>query len=151
MPWLERAGANVHRAIVEDVDLEVFEQLGNGDMLFVDNSHIIRPQGDVLTVMQRIVPRLKPGVVVHIHDLFTPRDYPDSWLLRDRLFWNEQYLVEAFLTFNLQFETVCGANHMYVDHRTVFDQLRPELSGGEWHVPSAYWFRRRTGESESIF
>ncbi len=142
MPWLEGAGCTVQRKMVEDVDPALFAELDSGDMLFVDNSHMIRPQGDVLTVVQRILPRLKPGVIVHIHDLFTPRDYPQSWLLRDRTMWNEQYLVEAFLTLNPQFEVLFAANHIYVDHRSQFDRLKPALAGQEWHVPTAFWLRR---------
>jgi hypothetical protein len=142
MPWLEAAGCTVLRKMVEDVDPAIFAELEAGDILFVDNSHMIRPQGDVLTVVQRILPRLKPGVIIHIHDLFTPRDYPQSWLLRDRTMWNEQYLVEAFLTMNPLFRVLFAANHIYVDHRDQFDRLRPELAGHEWHTPTAMWVRR---------
>jgi hypothetical protein len=56
--------------------------------------------------------------------------------------WNEQYLVEAFLTLNPQFEVLFAANHIYVDHRGQFDRLKPALAGQEWHVPTAFWLRR---------
>ncbi len=142
MPWLEGIGLTILRKKVEDVDHILFANLEAGDILFVDNSHVIRPQGDVLTIVQRILPRLKIGVVIHIHDLFSPRDYPESWLLRDRTMWNEQYLVESFLTLNDKFEVLFAANHIYVDHRSEFDHLRPELAGAEWHGPTAFWIRR---------
>jgi hypothetical protein len=150
MPWLEQAGARVHRAMVEDVDPAMFEELGSGDVLFVDNSHMIRPQGDVLTVIQQILPRLRPGVIVHIHDLLTPRDYPREWLLRDRTMWNEQYVVEAFLTWNDEYEILFAANHIYVDHRDAFDRIRPELAGRQWHTPTAFWLRRKTAEADPL-
>ena len=70
------------------------------DILFIDSSHIIRPQGDVLFEYLEILPILNPGVVVHIHDIFSPKDYLDNWIINDHLFWNEQYLLEAFLSFN---------------------------------------------------
>lgn len=146
MPWLEATGATVVRNLVEDVDPATFERLEENDILFVDNSHMIRPQGDVLTVTQSILPRLRPGVIVHIHDLFTPRDYPEAWLLRDRCMWNEQYLVEAFLTFNDRFETVVAANHLFVDHRAQYNSLRAELNEAQNHPPAAYWIRRRHAE-----
>jgi len=146
MPWLESTGATVVRTLVEDVDLATFEKLEGNDILFVDNSHMIRPQGDVLTVVQSILPRLRPGVIVHIHDLFTPRDYPEAWLLRDRCMWNEQYLVEAFLTFNDRFETLVAANHLFVDHRAAYNSLRAELNEPQDHPPAAFWIRRRHAE-----
>lgn len=143
MPWLEAAGAQVQRSLVEDVDLTTFDALGENDILFIDNSHMIRPQGDVLTVVQSILPRLALGVIVHIHDLFTPRDYPDSWLLDHRSMWNEQYLVETFLTLNSEFETLAAANHLFLDHRPAYDRMRTELSGPQGHPPAGYWLRRR--------
>lgn len=143
MPWLEDLGVPVHRQMIEDVDPALFDGLQSGDMLFVDNSHVVRPQGDVVTIVQGVLPRLRPGVLIHIHDFFTPRDYTDSWLLEDRSFWTEQYLVEAFLTHNDQFEIVFAANHIYVDHREVFDEMRPELAAKDWHPPTALWVRRK--------
>jgi len=143
MPWLERSGTQVVRSKVEDVDLSIFSELRSGDLLFVDNSHMIRPQGDVLTVVQRILPRLNPGVVVHIHDLFTPRDYPSKWVLADRLLWNEQYLVEAFLTGNQGFEVLLPVNQLWNDHRESFAALRPETTTGQWIEPTSFWIRRK--------
>jgi hypothetical protein len=56
-----------------------------------------------------LLPSLNEGVLVHIHDIFTP-DYPREWIVEDGRFWNEQYLVEAFLSFNTQFETLLALN-----------------------------------------
>ena len=70
------------------------------DILFIGSSHVIRPQGDVLFEYLELLPTLKRGVIVHVHDIFSPRDYPQSWLLDEVRLWNEQYLLEAFLTDN---------------------------------------------------
>jgi hypothetical protein len=59
---------------VQDVPLALFGELQAGDILFVDSSHVIRPFGDVLTEFQSIIPNLASGVLVHVHDIFTPRD-----------------------------------------------------------------------------
>ena len=100
--WLEKLNVKVIRELVENTDTTVFSTLDKNDILFIDSSHIIRPQGDVLFEYLEILPVLKSGVFVHIHDIFTPEDYPDDWV-NNASFWNEQYLLEAFLSFNNEF------------------------------------------------
>lgn len=121
MPWLERTGAQVLRQRVEDVDPAVFSELGPGDLLFIDSSHIIRPQGDVLFEYLELLPSLKRGVVVHVHDIFSPRDYLAQWVVDEVRLWNEQYLLEAFLTSNPQWRVVSALNHLHHHH---YDRLR---------------------------
>lgn len=74
---------------VEDVDLACFEALAPGDVLFIDTSHVVRTGGDVVWLYGRILPRLRPGVHVHIHDVFLPGDYPENWV-REGWGWNEK-------------------------------------------------------------
>ncbi|HRD28000.1 MAG TPA: class I SAM-dependent methyltransferase [Caulobacter sp.] len=108
--WLDSLGPRVLRQKVEATSLDLFRQLERDDILFIDSSHVIRPQGDVLFQYLHLLPVLAPGVIVHIHDVFSPRDYPDTWL-RDRVyFWNEQYLVEAFLSHNTEWEILLAGN-----------------------------------------
>src|SRR5262249_33961193 len=89
-PWLESAGVTVIRRRVEELEQPIWRELGCNDLLFIDSSHVIRPQGDVLFEYLEVLPSLAPGVIVHIHDIFTPRDYPDRWLVDEVRFWNEQ-------------------------------------------------------------
>jgi hypothetical protein len=84
---------------VEDVPLERFTSLREGDLLSIDSSHAVRIGGDVAFLYLEVLPRLAPGVLVHIHDIFLPFNYPMQWLQR-RYFWNEQYLLHAFLIHN---------------------------------------------------
>ena len=99
MGWLnDVSGIEVLRQRVEQMDKQLFLELEENDILFIDSSHMIRPQGDVLCEYLEILPTLRPGVLVHIHDIFTPRDYPDEWLIDEVKLWNEQYLLEAFLS-----------------------------------------------------
>ncbi|WP_369410476.1 class I SAM-dependent methyltransferase [Pontibacter qinzhouensis] len=58
----------------------MFQQLEANDILFIDSSHIIRPQGDVLFEYLEVLPTLKSGVIVHVHDIFTPKDYLNEWV-----------------------------------------------------------------------
>ncbi len=143
VPWLEQVGVRVERSRVEALGAAYFEALEANDILFIDSSHIIRPQGDVLFELQEILPRLKPGVLVHVHDIFTPRDYPAEWVLRKRWLWNEQYLLESFLTFNDAFEVVVALNHLWMDHPGALTTACPHLTarGGN---PGAFWIRRKT-------
>src|SRR5688572_5965620 len=89
MPWLEKLNIEVIRKKVEDVPMDLFGQLQSNDFLFIDSSHIIRPQGDVLYEFLEILPRLNSGVVVHVHDIFTPKDYPREWVVEEHRLWNE--------------------------------------------------------------
>jgi hypothetical protein len=141
-PWLESVGVEVIRSRVETVDLTFFDQLEAGDILFVDSSHTIRPQGDVIFEIAEIYPRLKPGVLVQIHDIFTPRDYPRSWVVDDRRIWGEQYLLEAFLVGNGDYEIVCALNWMANDHRDLLAEACPVLCAGGEKQPGSFWMRR---------
>jgi len=140
MPWLERLGVRVIRKKVEDCPLGLFEQLSVGDLLFVDSSHIIRPQGDVLHCYLSVVPRLSAGVNIHIHDIFTPADYtflqPEA--IANIRFWNEQYLVEAMLTHSTKFEVIAALNFLkntrYHDLESVCPYLTPDREPGSFYI-----------------
>lgn len=140
MPWLEATGATIMRERVENIDKAIFTTLEPNDILFIDSSHIIRPQGDVLTEYLEIVPRLQKGVIVHVHDIFSPRDYPESWIKDRMLFWNEQYLLEAFLSFNATFEILLAANLLKHDH---YDALKEKcIYLSQTSEPGSLYIRR---------
>jgi hypothetical protein len=141
MPWLEETGLPIIRKRVEDVPLDVFEALEANDILFIDSSHVIRPHGDVLYEFQQIVPRLKPGVLVHVHDIFTPRDYPERWLRVDRRLWNEQYLLETMLAHNPRYAVVLATNWLKHDHWDAYARAFPIVKDRPAHNPGAFWFR----------
>ncbi len=84
----------VIRQPLEDVDTALFDELKTGDVLFIDSSHRVFENSDVTVFFLEILPRLKPGVVVHIHDVFLPFDYPRLWMDRH---YSEQYLLAAYL------------------------------------------------------
>ena len=88
---------------VQDVSLDEFEALEANDVLFVDSSHVSKVGSDVNHLIFEVFPRLKPGVVIHIHDMFYPFEYPPAWIYQGR-FWNECYIVRAFLQYNSAFE-----------------------------------------------
>lgn len=91
---------------VQAVDPGVFDRLEAGDVLFVDSSHVVKTGSDVGTIVFDILPRLKPGVLVHFHDIFFPFEYLSRWVLQDNRSWNEAYLLRAFLMYNREFKVV---------------------------------------------
>ncbi|WP_369132371.1 class I SAM-dependent methyltransferase [Modestobacter sp. I12A-02662] len=91
------------RAALQDVGLDVFTELEDGDVLFVDSSHVAKVDSDVLHLFFRVLPALAPGVLVHFHDIPWPFEYPRTWLEQGKA-WNEAYLLRAFLMYNPAFE-----------------------------------------------
>jgi predicted O-methyltransferase YrrM len=140
--WLDQLNVNVVRKPVELIDTSLFGQLDENDILFIDSSHMIRPQGDVLFEYFEILPILKSGVLIHIHDIFTPKDYLDEWI-QSVCFWNEQYLLEAFLSYNSEFKIIGALNflkHHHPDDLTAAcPVLREQLESRE---PGSFWLRR---------
>jgi predicted O-methyltransferase YrrM len=139
MPWLERTGVRVLRERVEEVGLEPFLALEAGDLLFIDSSHMVRPQGDVLREFLEILPVLKPGVVVHVHDIYTPRDYPDQRLRQEVRFWNEQYLLEAMLSGSSRLQVLAALHFLKHDHPEVLAGCCPVLAEHPEAEPASFW------------
>lgn len=121
--WLENLGIEVLRKKIEDVELDLCKNLEANDILFIDSSHIIRPQGDILKEFLEILPVLKPGVIIHIHDIYTPRDYPERWLKKETRFYNEQYLLEAMLDNSNRYSVLLALNFLKNDY---FEELKKQ-------------------------
>ncbi len=95
----------------------MFETLGDGDVLFIDTSHTVKTGNDVVWIYHEIVPRLRRGVVVPVHDVLLTGDYPETWVFQGRG-WNEGYLVRSFLAYNDSFEITWGTQFMLQRHPT---------------------------------
>ncbi len=89
---------------VENIDIDFFKRLDSNDILFIDSSHTVKSQNDVLFLIFEVFPVLKKGVIIHFHDIFLPLDYPISWIKEELRFWNEQYIVGAFLMENKNYK-----------------------------------------------
>lgn len=141
MPWLEKSGVTVVRKLIENLDLSIFDVLEENDILFIDSSHMIRPQGDVLVEYLQILPSLKKGVIVHVHDIFTPRDYLKEWIVDEVKFWNEQYLLEAFLTQNDQWKIIGSLNYL---HHNYYDELKEKcIHLSEDREPGSFYIQKK--------
>jgi len=127
-PWLADIDVNVIREPVERIDNTIFNSLEKNDILFIDSSHIIRAQGDVVFEYLQLLPSLNTGVIVHVHDIFTPKDYPEDWLIEKVSFWNEQYLLEAFLTHNSAWIVIGALNYLFHHHNKELSAKLPYLT-----------------------
>lgn len=167
-PFPERLPTNGLRAHitvvperVQQLDLSLFESLCADDILFIDSSHVVSTGSDVVQEYLQILPRLKPGVLVHLHDIFLPSDYPRNAVLENLWFWSEQYLLQAFLSFNPEFEVLWSASALQLSHSRLLEQCFTAWSNSFANVPpskrrfiptadgsrvwpSSFWMRRVT-------
>jgi len=151
---------------VQDVPLEFFDFLDRNDILFIDSSHVfidsshvVATGSDVLREYLEILPRLNPGVLVHVHDIFLPSDYPRNAVLSNLWFWSEQYLLQAFLSFNSRFEVLWGSSVIQTQLPWVLEECFPNWKhsyrrmprskrrfiptfDGDRVWPSSFWMRR---------
>ncbi len=142
--WLDEIeDVQVIREKVEDLSIDRFESLESGDILFIDSSHIIRPHGDLLFEYLQILPSLKKGVVVHIHDIFTPLNYPKEWIVDQNRFWNEQYLLEAFLSFNDSFEILAALNYLNHSYKDQLSSVCPILAETKKDAIGSFYIRKK--------
>lgn len=128
------------KAPVENVEVErMLTLLSAGDILFIDSSHTVTTGGDIPYLFLEILPRLSPGVFIHVHDIFLPFDYPEEWVLED-CGWNEQYLVHAFLSYNQTYEILWPASYVWVNNKA--DILRVIPNASTTARPSSLWIRK---------
>ncbi|MGA9768676.1 MAG: class I SAM-dependent methyltransferase [Blastocatellia bacterium] len=110
--------------IVQDVELERFAALEASDILFIDSSHVAKIGSDVVHILTNVLPILKPGVIIHFHDVFWPFEYPEEWV-RDGIAWNENYMLKAFLQFNASFKILFFNSYLAIHHRGLLEQKLP--------------------------
>ena len=137
--WLP-SDVELWRLPIQDVSLDEFQSLRKNDILFIDSSHVCKIGSDVQFLFLEVLPRIRPGVVVHIHDIFMPMEYPKQWVLDQHLFWNEQYILQTFLSFNTTFEVLWAGQWMHIKHPDALMKAFPSYKTGVW--PGSFWFRR---------
>jgi predicted O-methyltransferase YrrM len=123
----------------QTVSLETFDRLGENDILFIDSTHVSKVGSDVNYLFFEVLPRLAPGVYVHVHDVFRDFEYPAEWVYEGRA-WTEAYMLRNFLAFNSAFEIVLFNTFLEHFHAARFRERMPlclENTGG------SIWLRRR--------
>jgi hypothetical protein len=139
LPEDEREGIRLIPQMLQDVPLSRFTGLAAGDILFVDSSHVSKTGSDVNHLFFEILPRLKPGVHVHFHDVFYPFEYPKEWVHAGKAF-NEAYLLRALLTYSSAFEIVIFNTYLEHFHAQRFAERMPLCLR---NVGGSIWLRRR--------
>lgn len=130
---------------VELIEPSFFDALGENDILFIDSSHVVKIADDVNFLYLEILPRLNPGVVVHVHDITLPDEYPSVYALRERSrqFWTEQYLLQAFLTHNAKFEILMAMHYLQRYYPDDFQTAFPYYDSKTHTLgSSSFWMRR---------
>lgn len=120
----DMAAGRLIKEPLHKVDTDFFARLEKGDFLFIDSTHVAKAGSDVCQIFFDILPALKQGVIVHIHDVFYPFEYPEDWVKETRA-WNEDYLLRAFLYNNDEFEILFFNNFMNIHHSAMMDKLLP--------------------------
>ena len=123
---------------VEDMSVDFFSSLEANDILFIDSSHTVKFRSDVCFEFLEILPRLARDVWVHVHDIFFPHDYPAEWLIDRRLALNEQYLLEAFLSFNKTFSPQLANYWLCLEHGEAAARVSSEAD----NRASSFWMKR---------
>lgn len=122
----------------QDVPIDRFLELGPGDLLFIDSTHVLKPGSDVVWLYLHVLPQLQPGVLVHIHDIFWPFEYPREWL-EQRRDWTELYLLRAMLTGTRMWSVELFSSWLWREH----PDLIPESLRAP--APSNIWLQKLTG------
>jgi hypothetical protein len=139
-------GLTLRQTIVQEIPLSEFESLQANDILFIDSSHVLKIGSDVQYEFLEVIPRLRPGVIVHVHDIFLPAEYPRPWVMDQLRFWTEQYLLQAFLAFNDTFEILWAGSYMHLTHPERLERaFRSYRRTTRW--PGSFWMRRRLDEA----
>jgi hypothetical protein len=140
---LEKSSSlTIIRERVENLDLSIFSSLSENDILFIDSSHVIRTGGDVVFEYLNIIPSLQKGVIVHCHDIFLPYEYPIKWIDGWKLFWNEQYLLQALLSHSSRYKILLSLNFLTHHYKLNVEECCP-MTKRKKRVkePSSFWFQ----------
>ncbi len=136
---------------VENTQLSMFEELVENDILFIDSSHVVKIGSDVIHEYLEILPRLNKGVVIHIHDIFMPSEYPKQWVLQQHIFWSEQYLLQAFLSFNDSFEVIWASSYMSINHKDKLESIFPSWKNSHKKLPDKIKKYAITKDGENVW
>lgn len=111
---------------LEKTNINIFHKLNNNDILFIDSTHVAKIGSDVNHIIFNILPSLNKGVIIHIHDIFYPFEYPKEWVYDGRA-WNEDYIVKAFLQFNNHFEIIYFNNYFAQKYKNIVNKNIPNI------------------------
>ena len=123
---------------VEEVDIDF---LITADLFFIDSSHVLKIGSDVNYEILEIVPKLKKDAVIHWHDIMMPTNYWEDWTYQGTKFWNESYMLHAFMLFNDTFKIIWGSRYMQLNHSEAMKKQFPYFLPQE-HRCTSFWVQR---------
>lgn len=121
----ENEEINLIQQPVQSVNVELFEQLDENDILFIDSTHVSKTGSDVNFLFFEVLPKLSKGVKIHFHDIFYPFEYPKEWVINDKRSWNEDYILRAFLSYNKKFKIIAFNTFLEEFHKEWFNEHMP--------------------------
>lgn len=132
-PYPERLKANLKpnenvrllEQPVQDVDTAIFTRLEENDILFIDTSHVVKTGSELNHLLFQVLPLLKKGVKIHIHDIFYPFEYPREWVIDQNRGWNEAYVIRAFLMYNKEFKIMAFTSFLEFHYREILQDHFP--------------------------
>lgn len=116
----------LHQQRSQEVPVEFYASLEPGDILFIDSSHVLKTASDVEDQWRRIIPALRPGVLIHIHDMMDGFEYPPEWVVTENRSWNELYLVRHVLAYSSQFRVLFFNDFFFHRNRDLTGRLMPQ-------------------------
>jgi len=134
----DKENITIHKKRLQEVPIQIFEELNENDILFIDSTHVAKFNSDVNYVFHEILPVLSSGVHIHFHDVFYPFEYPQKWLLKGWA-WNEQYMLRAFLQYNKEFKIVMFNTYLERMYETKIKNRFPLLYK---HTGGSIWLKK---------
>jgi len=122
---------------IQDIPLETIQSV---DLLFIDSSHVSKIDSDVNCEILEIIPQLKKGALIHWHDIVIPANYWKDWVDHGNMFFNESYMVHAFMLFNNSFKILWASRYMKLNHTQTLHQHFPYLKDA--HRLTSFWIER---------
>lgn len=135
----DHPSTTVVKDIVQNTPPETFKKLEANDILLIDNSHVSKTGSDVNYIMTEVLPVLNKGVVVHIHDIFYPFEYPKEWVLNLKRNWNEIYSVHNFLLFNNAYKIIFFSDFVHQKYKDELENALPHFFAGR---PGSIWIQK---------
>lgn len=138
MSGADQKRSTILKTEVQLIPLAIFKKLKEGDVLFVDSTHVVKTGSDVNYILFEILPILQPGVLIHFHDIFYPFEYPKDWVFGG-VGWNEAYFLKAYLMNNNKFEIRFFTDYLHVHHEQIFKEMPLFYKGSG----SSLWIQKK--------
>ena len=122
----DSSATTIHKNKIQEIDVSIFKELNENDFLFLDTSHIVKTGNDVTYWLFNILPVLKSGVIIHIHDIFWPFEYPKEWIEKQKCY-NEIYFIRAFLMNNKDYEILFFNSYVQNEFKSKLIEIDPKL------------------------